>query len=231
VTRYQKYLLLVFILVWIWAAIHPKHPDDWLLENYLVFIFVPVILLVSRYFRFSSLSYTLITVFMSLHVIGSHYTYAEMPFGYDLQQWLGASRNMYDRFVHFLFGLLLAYPMREVMLRIARAEGIWGYCQPVALVLALSGGYEIIEWLVAAHVDPSAGLAFLGTQGDIWDAQKDMLLAAVGAILAMGLVALVHWRYNPDFAHELRESLSLHADDAPLGEDKLRELLRRHRKS
>lgn len=229
-TRYQKFLLIAFVSVWIWAAISPRYRDDWLLENLLVFIFVPIILLISRYFRLSNLSYTLITVFMSLHVFGSHYTYSEVPLGYDLQQWLGASRNMYDRFVHLLFGLLLAYPMREMFLRIARTEGIWGYFLPIVLVLALSAGYEIIEWLVAAKVDPSAGLAFLGTQGDIWDGQKDMLLAGIGATLAMTFVALVRWRYDPGFVHELRGSVSIKVDDAPLGEIKLRELVRRSRK-
>ena len=229
-TRYQKFLLLAFVVVWIWAAISPRYPDDWLLENYLVFFFVPVILLISRYFRLSNLSYSLITVFMSLHVFGSHYTYSEVPLGYDLQQWLGASRNMYDRLVHFLFGLLLAYPMREMFLRIARTEGVWGYFLPIVLVLALSASYEIIEWLVAANVDPYAGLAFLGTQGDIWDGQKDMLLAGIGAALAMAFVALVRWRYDPRFMQELRGSLSIKDDDAPLGEVKLRELIRKHRK-
>jgi putative membrane protein len=230
VTRYQKFLILVFALVWIWAAISPVHPDDWLLENLLVLIFVPIILLFSRYFRLSSLSYTLITLFMVLHVIGSHYTYAEVPVGYLLQEWLGASRNMYDRLVHFLFGFLLAYPMREVFLRIAKSQGVWGYSLPVMMVLALSATYEIIEWLVAAIVDPSAGLAFLGTQGDIWDAQKDMLLAGVGALLTMLLVLIVHWRYNPDFGSEMRQSISIKKDDAPLGEVKLRELISKYRK-
>ena len=229
-TRYQKFLLLAFVSVWIWAAISPRYREDWLLENLLVFIFVPIILLISRYFRLSNLSYTLITVFMSLHVFGSHYTYSEVPLGYELQQWLGASRNMYDRFVHFLFGLLLAYPMREMFLRVARTEGIWGYFLPIVLVLALSAGYEIIEWLVAAKVDPMAGLAFLGTQGDIWDGQKDMLLAGIGATLAMTFVALVRWRYDPGFVQELRGSVSIKVDDAPLGEVKLRELVRRYRK-
>jgi putative membrane protein len=228
-TRYQTFLMLAFAGVWTWAAIHPKYPHDWLLENYLVFIFVPIILLISCYFRLSNISYTLITVFMSLHVIGSHYTYAEVPFGYDLQQWLGANRNMYDRLVHFSFGLLLAYPMREVFQRIAKAQGVWSFWLPIELVLAFSAGYEIIEWLVAAQVDPTAGLAFLGTQGDIWDAQKDMLLAGAGATLSMGLVALLHWRYNPGFMRELRESLSIKGAEVPLGEVKLRELLRRMR--
>ena len=107
-TRYLKALLVVFAAVWVWAAIKPVYPHDWLLENYLVFIFVPIIVLTGRYFRLSDVSYTLITLFMILHVIGSHYTYAEVPFGDVLQNWLGASRNMYDRLVHFSFGFLLA---------------------------------------------------------------------------------------------------------------------------
>ena len=225
-TRYQKFLLAGFILVWAWAAVAPKFPHDWLLENILVFLFVPLILLTGRHFRLSSLSYTLITVFMVLHVIGSHYTYAEVPFGYTLQAWFGAERNMYDRVVHFSFGLLMAYPMRELFLRVARTRGVWGYWLPTELVLAFSALYEIIEWLVAAQVEPSAGLAFLGAQGDVWDAQKDMLLAGLGSVIAMGLVALVHWRRDPGFGGELKASLRRDANDQPLGEDALAAMLR-----
>ena len=226
-TRYQKFLLAAFATVWVWAAIEPKFPHDWLLENYLVFAFVPAILLMGRYFRLSSLSYSLIALFMTLHVVGSHYTYAEVPFGYTLQAWFGSERNMYDRLVHFSFGLLMAYPLRELFLRVARTRGVWGYWFPMELVLAFSALYEVIEWLVAARVDPSAGLAFLGAQGDVWDAQKDMLLAGLGATLAMLLVALVHWRTNPDFMRELRDSLKTGHDDRPLGEDALGDMLKR----
>ena len=225
-SRYHVFLLLGFVTVWIWAAIEPKYPHDWFLENLLVFIFVPIILLTGRYFRLSKLSYTLITVFMALHVVGSHFTYAEVPFGYVLQDWFGASRNMYDRMVHFTFGLLLAYPMRELLLRVAHARGIWGYLLPPALVLAYSGFYEIIEWLVAERVDPQAGLAFLGAQGDVWDGQKDMLLAFVGSILTMLVVALINWRLDPNFGVELRSSFKIRRGDKPLGEEALREMLK-----
>src|SRR2546423_12182727 len=95
--KYQKILALIFLAVWVWAAINPTYRHDWLLENYLVFIFVPVIIITGRYFKLSNISYGLITVFMILHEIGSHYTYAEAPFAYALKDWLGASRNMYDR--------------------------------------------------------------------------------------------------------------------------------------
>lgn len=229
-TRYHTLLLGIFAAVWVWAAIEPRYPHDWLLENYLVFIFVPLILLTGRYFRLSSLSYTLITAFMLLHVVGSHYTYAEVPFGYTLQSWFGSGRNMYDRLVHFSFGLLLFYPLREIFIRVAKVRGVWAYWFPLELVLAFSSAYEIIEWLVAARVDPSAGLAFLGAQGDVWDAQKDMALAVIGAALSLLAVALINWRFDPAFGRDLRASLKISRSDKPLGEEALRDMLKgRHR--
>lgn len=224
-TRYLKALLLVFAAVWVWAAINPLYRHDWLLENYLVFIFVPIVVLTGRYFRLSDVSYTLITLFMVLHVIGSHYTYAEVPFGYVLQNWLGASRNMYDRLVHFSFGFLLAYPIREVFLRVTRVKGFWGYYLPFDVTLAFSAAYEVIEWLAAASVDPAAGLAFLGTQGDVWDAQKDMTMAGLGALLAMMIIALINLRYQAAFWQEIKDSFKIdRLSDAPLGEQRLREM-------
>lgn len=229
-SRYHAFLLGIFAAVWVWAAIDPLYPHDWLLENYLVFIFVPLIVLTGRYFRLSNLSYTLMTLFMLLHVVGSHYTYAEVPFGTTLQHWFGSGRNMYDRLVHFGFGLLLAYPLREVFMRVAKARGVWSYWFPLELVLAFSAAYEIIEWRVAARVDPAAGLAFLGAQGDVWDAQKDMALAVAGAAITLLLVALIHWRYDAAFKGELRASLDIDPDDKPLGEVALRELLKARHK-
>jgi putative membrane protein len=223
--KYYLVLIAVFLAVWVWAAIGPKYRADWLLENYLVFFFVPVILLTGRYFRLSAVSYTLITIFMCLHVIGSHYTYAEVPFGYTLQSWVGANRNMYDRVVHFGFGFFLAYPIREVFIRVAKVKGFWGYYLPLDVSLACSALYEIAEWLTAVIVDPSAGSAFLGTQGDEWDAQKDMLAAAIGATVAMMIIMLINWRYQKDFWKEWRASFRLRRDDQPLGEVRLKEML------
>jgi putative membrane protein len=228
--RYHKVLLTVFAAVWVWAAIQPKYPDDWLLENVLVFLAVPVFVLTGYYFRLSNLSYTLITVFMVLHLIGSHYTYSEVPFGYMLQHWLGASRNMFDRLVHFSFGFLLAYPVREIFLRLAHVKGFWGYYLPLDVTLSLSAVYELLEWWTAEAVSPGAGLAFLGTQGDVWDAQKDMLAAGTGALAAMLVIAAINWRYNPAFARELRQSFAIEKGDHPLGEVRLKELLSRRRK-
>lgn len=204
---YHYFLLISFLVVWIWAAINPLFPHDWLLENYLVFISVPLILLSARYFKLSDTSYGLITLFMILHVIGSHYTYAEVPFGDTLQTWLGASRNMYDRLVHFSFGFLLAYPIHEMFLKVARAKGFWSYFLPIDLTLSFSALYEVIEWISVEMVDPEAGIAFLGSQGDVWDAQKDMGLAGLGALIAMLIVATVHAYGRQNFWQEMKESV------------------------
>ncbi len=208
----------IFAATWCWAAWKPLHPDDWLLENYLVFLWVPLILVTGRFFRLSDISYGLITLFMCLHVIGSHYTYAEVPFGNTLQAWTGADRNMYDRFVHFCFGLLLAYPVREVLIRVAGLRGFWAYFFPVDVTFAFSSIYEIIEWLAASATAPELGLAFLGTQGDIWDAQKDMLAAGAGAIAAMLVVYAINLWLDPDTGRKIRDSLRVPPDDRPLGE-------------
>src|SRR6185369_8201017 len=145
-TKYHWFLILSFVAVWVWAAINPVFPHDWLLENYLVFIFVPIILLVGHYFKLSKVSYTLITLFLILHIIGSHYTYEHVPFGYTLQNWLGESRNMYDRLVHFSCGFLLFYPIREMFMRLAKVKGFWAYILPIDLLGSFSAIYEIIEW-------------------------------------------------------------------------------------
>jgi putative membrane protein len=225
--KYKIFLFLVFLAVWIWAAINPTYKDGWLLENILVFIFVPIIILAGFYFRLSNLSYTLITLFVILHVIGSHTTYGEVPFGFFLQDVFNSSRNMYDRLVHFCFGLLLFYPIREIFLRLSKARGFWGFWFPVELTFALAAIYEIIEWLTAIVVDPAAGLAFLGIQGDIWDAQKDMLLAGLGAILSSVITFFVRFKYDRNLWVEFVDSLKPRKNDEILGEVKLMELMKR----
>jgi putative membrane protein len=214
-----------FVAVWIWAAINPVMRRDWLLENLLVVSLVPLIILAGRYFRFSKLSYTLITLFLTLHLVGSHYTYAEVPIGYWLQHRLGWDRNMYDRVVHFGFGFLIAYPVREVFLRLAKVKGFWGYWLPFELTLAMSASFEIVEWFIASMVDPNSGSAYLGTQGDEWDSQKDMLMAGIGALLAMIVTALVNIKLNRYFWREMKSSFHISKDDMPLGEVRLKELI------
>lgn len=228
-SSYHLVLILIFAAFWVWAAIEPTYRDGWLLENYLVFIFVPIILITGIYFKLSKVSYTLITIFMVLHVIGSHYTYAEVPFGYTLQDWFGSDRNMYDRLVHFLFGFLIAYPMREIFMRLSKSKGFWSFWFPVELTFALACIYELIEWAAAVFTDPQAGLAFLGSQGDIWDAQKDMALAGIGSILAMLITGLIRAPYDKNFWKEFKESFHIPKNDSPLGEVKLEKLMKKKR--
>jgi putative membrane protein len=189
--RMLHILTAVYSVIWLVAAIAPIDRFDWFLENLLVFAFIGLLAATYRVFPLSDLSYTLITVFLSLHAVGAHYTYSESPVGFWLQDALSLERNHYDRIVHFLFGLLFGYPLREVALRGVRASGSWSYAFGLVSVLSLSSVYEILEWIVAEIVDPEAAYAFLGTQGDVFDAQKDSALAATGAILSLSVIAVV----------------------------------------
>ena len=118
--RLLQGLVSWLILLWIITALYPLYPRDWLLENLLVFVYGILLTVTYRQFQFSNLSYALFSVFISLHLCGAHYTYAETPFGFWLQEWFGFERNHYDRIVHFGFGLLLAYPFREILMRKAK---------------------------------------------------------------------------------------------------------------
>ena len=175
--------LLCYLIFWLWLAIRPLDRSDWLIENLLIFIAAAVLILTYQRFRFSNLSYALILIFLVFHTIGAHYTYAKVPAGFWLQDWLHLKRNHYDRIIHFSFGLLLLYPMREVLIRSARAHRSWAIWLAVVALAALSSLFEIIEAIVAQIVRPDLGAAYLGTQGDIWDAQKDMGAAFIGAVI------------------------------------------------
>lgn len=179
----------VFILVWLNSFIGTSDIANWLLENTLVFLFMAFLILTYRKHQFSDLSYLLVCVYLCLHVYGSKYTYADNPFGYWLQDVLSLSRNHYDRIVHFSFGFLLAYPMREMFLRWFAFPKWVAWALPVEITLSISGLYELIEWAVADIFFKAQGDAYLGTQGDIWDAQKDMFLAFLGAIVATTIVS------------------------------------------
>ena len=187
--RLLQGLLLWYGLFWAVMAIAPYNRHDWLLENVLVFITVPVLLLTHRRFPFSELSYLLIVLFLTLHAIGAHYTYEKVPLGYWIQDAFQLNRNHFDRSVHFSFGLLIAYPIREGLIRIVGVRGAWAFYLPVSAILSWSGLFEIFEMAAAVAVSPELGNAYLGTQGDVWDAQKDMLAAMIGATICMTLTA------------------------------------------
>lgn len=185
--RLLQGVLLWLAAVWLWAAWKPVDRFDWFLENLLVFIYGVILAVTYRRFTFSNLSYSLFAIFLTLHLIGAHYTYAQTPVGFWMRDVFDLARNHYDRVVHFSYGLLLAYPFREILLRKSGLSESWTPFMVVVSILAFSAFFEVIEALIAALVSPEQGDAYLGTQGDIWDAQWDMGLATLGAAIAMGV--------------------------------------------
>ncbi len=178
----HKIIYALYIVVWILSAINPKYPQDWLLENVLVFIFFPTVVWLDLRYRFTDLSLILLLIFASLHSLGAHYTYAEMEYFKPIMQFFGLERNHFDRVVHFLFGLLT---FRIIFELITPKVKSWGAALffTFMTIAGISAIYELIEWGAAVILHPDLGMAFLGTQGDIWDAHKDMLMAKIGAAI------------------------------------------------
>jgi putative membrane protein len=193
--RYPFALLVAFAAIFLVLAVAPWYRQDWLLENLLVLVAVPVLVFTYRRLRFSNFAYTCLFVFFVLHEIGAHYTYSEVPW----REWLAAlgfgagdpaGRNHYDRFVHFAYGLLLMPAAVELIQSRMSPRGLWRWLIPVLFIMSHSVIYELIEWLAALQFGGDLGVAYLGTQGDAWDAQKDMALATLGAVIGLGVVAL-----------------------------------------
>lgn len=218
--RHRRHVLVlagVFGAVWLWSGWEPWHRQDWLLENALVAVALPVLWAIYWRLPFSRLSWTLVCVFLCLHQLGAHYTYSEVPYevwwrrltGGSFNALVGWDRNNFDRIIHFLYGLLLAYPVREIFLHLVKVRGFWSYFLPLDLTLSSSALYEMIEWAAAEVFGGDLGAAYLGTQGDPWDAQKDMALATAGALVAMVVNALVNWKCQRDFAREWVDSLTV----------------------
>jgi putative membrane protein len=194
--RYPLALLVAFTAIWAALAIAPWYRQDWLLENAIVFVALPIFVFTCRRLRFSNLAYTCLFAFLVLHEVGAHYTYSEVPW----REWLAtltggevagaAGRNHYDRFVHFCYGLLMLPVARDLFASRAAPRGLWRWLMPLLFVMSHSVIYELVEWLAAEVFGGDLGQAYLGTQGDVWDAQKDMALAALGALLATVLYAL-----------------------------------------
>jgi putative membrane protein len=183
---------------WGVAAIHPLDRQAWMLENILLVVFVGALCFAYPRLHLSRVSWFLLAVFIILHIVGAHYTYARMPLGLWAKDFFHLSRNHYDRFAHGAFGFLLAWPIRELLLQFSGiGRGLWSFVLPPAIILGVSGCFEIIESIVVEIVAPGKGVQWLGGQGDEWDAQNDMASALVGSLLMMGLVTLLQTFY-PD---------------------------------
>jgi len=186
--------ILVFLAVFIWSAINPHDYPTWVLEVLPAFIALVVVILTYRKFRLSPLSYLLILVHSIILMVGGHYTYAEVPLFDDIANLLGSERNNYDKLGHFAQGFVPAIIAREILLRLKVINGRnWLNFIVVAICLAISAFYELLEWWVAL-ISKESAQAFLGTQGYVWDTQSDMAMALIGAVSALVLLSKLHDR-------------------------------------
>lgn len=190
-TRLPLVLLMIYLILFTFLAFSPYDRSVWWAENIPIMAIVLVIIISYKYYVFSPLSYLFMFCLIVLHTIGGHYTFERVPFDL-ITDFFGFSRNHYDRIAHFTVGFY-AYPIAELLLskRLVTSRIVL-FLFPVFTIFTVAGGYEIIEWLYAVSAEESAGIAVLGSQGDIWDAQKDMLADGLGAIFAMGIFGFLY---------------------------------------
>nr|WP_273860632.1 DUF2238 domain-containing protein [Photobacterium sp. GSS17] len=182
-------LALLITSTIIWSGINPVFPQVWIAEIIpVLLIFIPLVL-TYRLFSFSHTAYCFMSVWLIMHTIGAHYTFANVPFDW-FNNLVGSERNHFDRIAHFSIGFY-AFPIAEFLTR-------KGHCKPwlaglfgLTAIMAVAAGYEIIEWWYAILAGGDAGIEFLGSQGDIWDAQQDMLADTLGALTSLIAFALI----------------------------------------
>lgn len=181
--KLKHILLTAYLFIWLYLSIDPWYRDDWWLENIMVFIAIPIIIWTDRRIHFSHISMWMLFVFFLLHSIGAHYTYSEMPWFSAITELFGFERNHYDRLIHLLFGFLMFLPFYELFISLFKSKH-FAFLFTFFFLIAASGVYEVIEWITTEITHSELGTAFLGTQGDQWDAQKDMALGHLGTIMA-----------------------------------------------
>ena len=193
-------LLVIGAVLLVWSGIAPADRTTWLLEVFPIFIAVPVLLTTARRFPLTPLAYRLIFVHALILMLGGHYTYAQVPLGFWMQRVFGFTRNHYDRIGHLAQGFVPAIIAREILVRRSPLRpGRWLFFIVLCVCLAISACYEFIEWW-SALIGGSAADAFLGTQGDPFDTQADMLMALIGAFTAQVLLARLHDRQIANLA-------------------------------
>ncbi|MEE8294071.1 MAG: DUF2238 domain-containing protein [Sphingomonadales bacterium] len=183
-SSYHMWLVILYAAWWAVMAYKPVYFSDWLIENILVAGSVILFWWAYPKVRFSNLSFTLIAIFLALHTLGSHYTYAEVPLGDWISEALDLERNHYDRIIHFTYGLFLFWPLRETSVMFLGQEGKRNGFISLLFIAGSSAVYETMEWITAEVVSPEAAMAFLGVQGDVFDAQKDHTLALIGGLIS-----------------------------------------------
>lgn len=195
--RFPHLLAGIFVLFFIVLGIDPVSRGVWVAEVIPVILVFTLLVMTYPYFRFSRTSYLLMAFWMFWHTVGGHYTFANVPFDFITEP-LGFERNHFDRIGHFSVGFY-AYPLMELVTRKRWCGPILASFFGVFFIMAIAAGYEIVEWWFAVVVGGGAGIEFLGSQGDIWDAQKDMLADTLGALCVVALF----WWFRPDRSPEL----------------------------
>lgn len=198
--RSQKFTIVAvaFLSWWIFLAVNVVDRETWLLENLLTFMSVGPISLAFLRGYISYLSLLLIFVYLCLHSVGAHHTYSLVPYDFWFQEYIGFStakalgweRNHYDRFLHFLFGLLILYPLADLLKNRLKLSNLICFTFSLMGVMAASSAYEVVEWIAAIIFSDEVGMAYLGSQGDVWDSQKDQALSIAGSSLAIILWAI-----------------------------------------
>jgi len=184
----------------VWSWINPYDRPTWWLEAIPVIIALPLLFYTRESFPLTRISYYLICVHSIILVVGAHYTYARVPLGFWMQDWFEFSRNHYDRIGHLAQGFIPAILAREILWRkqVLNLANIstgsrWLFFLTTCFCLAFSAFYELLEWW-SAVIGGDGSVEFLGTQGDVWDAQWDMMLALIGAVVAQLLLSKMHHR-------------------------------------
>ena len=188
----KKFLLAVFVVATIWSVVNPHDMFTWWLESIPAFIGLFIVIVTYKKFPLTNFLYVMLTLHAIVLLVGAHYTYAEVPLFNWIRDEFGFARNHYDRLGHFFQGLVPALIARELLLRTSPLQnGKWLFVIVTLGCLGISSAYELVEWFVSVNTGDKS-TAFLGTQGDVWDTQKDMCMALIGAIFAQLIFGVTH---------------------------------------
>lgn len=200
--HFHLLLLLSLIGILVWSVIEPKDSFTWFLETLPALIGISILVFIYPKFQFTNLVCFLIWIHCIILIVGAHYTYSEMPLFDWIQDSFQLNRNYYDRLGHFAQGFIPAMIVREILLRNkVLKKGKWLFSIVVFICLGISAAYELVEF-TAAHLTGTGAEAFLGTQGDVWDTQWDMLCALCGGIMSLLFLGKYHDQYLMSISHE-----------------------------